>query len=160
MKRLYIQFTRPAGGFTPFSWAIRTVQRTDFSHVRFFWENSVGVPVVYEASGSSVKFLGPHAQENKPTNIIDMFYIDLTPEQYRKLVRICMTYAGVEYGTGQILNITLSMITGCKQERDGAATMVCSEIAARILVALGHDLQADFDYITPKELYEWCCANL
>lgn len=160
MSTLYVQFTRPAGAFKPFSWAIRTVQRTSFSHVRFFWVNSVGVPIVYEASGSSVKFLGPNAQKKKLTEIVDSFAIDLNKEQYRELVRICMTYAGIEYGTDQILKIAWSLLTGSKASGDGDTTMVCSEIAARILVALGHEVCADFDYVTPKELHEWCRKNL
>ena len=68
-KLVFIEFTRPKSWLNPLSWLIRLVECTPYSHVRLSWINSVGVPVVYEASGTSVKFLGPLALVDNPVII-------------------------------------------------------------------------------------------
>ena len=160
MRKLKVQFTCPTESKV-FSQVIKLVQGTDFSHVRFFWVNSVGVPIVYEAGGSSVRFMGPIAQSHHPVRVVKEFSLDVSKEQYRSLVKICMTYAGIEYGRLQILKILYRLITNSSKGGDGEDTMVCSELSSRILHALGHLKEnTDFDQITPKELYEWCMKNL
>jgi len=159
VKKLHIQFTRPVG-FKLLSWLIRVVQGgTSYSHVRLCWVNSVGVPIVYEASGSSVKFLGPKAGDAVVVN--RQYVLEVDKEQYRKLVRICMLYAGVSYGVWQVINIGLKTLFGLTLPGDGDNTIVCSELVARVLEeGLGFNLPYNFDKVTPKELEQWCSKNL
>lgn len=161
MRQLTVQFTRPASGFKPVSGLIRVVQRTEFSHVRFTWTTSLGLPVVYEASGSAVKFLGPLAQAAKPVTVVDEFTLPLTEDSHRNLVHQCMYYSGVEYGKVQLLKMAWFLLTTRAPRGDGEVTQVCSELCGRILQGLGLGLaDIDFDQFRPDQLHHWCKENL
>jgi hypothetical protein len=157
MTKLYIEFTRPKGKIFPFfSWLIRLVERSRFSHVRLTWVNSTKTKVVYEASGSQVSFFGPKAQEKRPVVIEKMYEVDISKEEYRALVKICMEYAGVKYGAMQILGIVLSYLFFLKKNPltpKGDYSQVCSEIVARFLEDVKNvDIKGDLNIIGPKGL--------
>ena len=154
MKTLSVEFTHPQRcGF--FSSLIKLIQRTPYSHVRLSWINSTGVKVVYEASGSSVRFFGPLAMTDRPTVVVDSFTFDLDKEGYRQLIKTCMTYAGIEYSFGQVINIGLSNL-GFRWKpfsQDNEYAQVCSELVTRVLQDLGINLKLDPDMAGPREIH-------
>lgn len=157
MKTLYVEFTKSSKRFAPFSWLVSKVQGTEYSHVRLRWVNSTQTPIIYEASGSSVRFIGPMAGLNLSSKVIHRFSFELNHEQYKELVKICMTYAGVQYSIKQVINIGLNNL-GIKWQpfrRDSEYAQVCSELVARVLQALGKEIDFDPDTAGPRELYNF-----
>jgi hypothetical protein len=123
--------------------------------VRFTWINSTQTPIIYEASGISVKFKGPIAAKEKPVTIVHNFTFELTREQYRALIHKCMTYAGVQYSFKQVINIGFANL-GIKWKpfkQDSEHAQVCSELGVRILNSLGYKINLDPDMSGPRELY-------
>jgi hypothetical protein len=154
-RLVLVQFTRPKKWFQPISWAIRKFQKTEYSHVRISWMAMKTVPVVYEASGSSLKFIGPMAAKDNPVHIAHQYNINLSIEQYRELVRTCMTYANIEYGKKQLVGMGITRIFGLKKNplADGKKSQVCSEVVGHLLQKiLGWDIGLDLETAGPKEL--------
>jgi hypothetical protein len=159
MRTVSIQFTRPANcWFKWFSWVVRLIEWTPYSHVRLKWSASWGDPVVYEASGSDVKFLGKLGLDQRPIKVLAEFNFDLTDQQYRKLLHICMANAGVNYGVKQILGIGIARLFRLSRNpfSQGRKSQVCSEVVGRFLEeVLEHDTQLDLDLAGPKDIYEY-----
>ncbi len=156
MRTLKIQFTRPRAWLKPMSWLIRLFQRTPYSHVRFCWISSTGIEVIYEASGSNVKFIGPLAAKENPITVIEEFSFELDQAEYRNLIKSCMTYAGISYSIPQIISIGLMQLGLCKNclARDHEYAQVCSELVIRVLKDLNINLELDPDTAGPKEVYK------
>ena len=108
MKTLYVGFTKSSKRFAPFSWLVSKAQKTEYSHVRLRWVNSTQTPIIYEASGSSVQFIGPMIGLTLSSKVYPRFSFELNYKPYKELVRICMTYAGVQYSIKQVINIGLN----------------------------------------------------
>lgn len=153
-----IEFTRPKGGFKPLSWLIRKISRSEFSHVRLRWMG-VGqtVDVIYEASGTSLKFIGPIASKYKPVTIVDSYKFNLDMDSYTMTVLLCMNYAGIEYGKKQLLGMGIARVFRLKKNpfADGKKSQVCSEVVGYFLEKiLGWDTGLDLDVAGPKEIRE------
>jgi len=163
MADISIEFTTPRGKILPiFSWLIRVVQGTPYSHVLLRWTNSTGVDIVYEASGQMLKFLGPEATKNRYT-IHKRYKTELTREQYKELIKLCMTNAGLDYGVKQILGICLVYLFKLKKNpfADGRKSQVCSEIVGRFLEqVLGWQLDLDLDIAGPKQIDDYLSSKL
>lgn len=157
MTELFMEFTRPSG-CKPISWAIRAIQGTPYSHVRFRWINSMGVEIIYEASGSNVKFIGPLAASSMKVDTVASVRFTLDRPQYRELVRVCMTYAGVTYGKLQLIGIGLAQLFNLNRNplSRGTRQQVCSELAGRVMEeVLGQKIPLDWDMAGPKEIHDW-----
>jgi hypothetical protein len=153
--QIYIEFTRPKSLLKPFSWAIRAIENTKYSHVRIRWINSVGVDIVYEAAGDRVRFLGPLAQEDNKVDVIKSYCLELSRDEYRGLVKVCMENAGVQYGMLQIFGILLVRVFNLKKNplSQGRKSQVCSEVVGRMLqevLDIGHEL--DLDTAGPRDI--------
>jgi hypothetical protein len=155
-RHVYIEFTRPHKDYKRFpilSWLIRLIEWTPYSHVRLTWINTTGRKVVYEASGASVKFIGTLSQEKKKVKILDSYEIDITREEYRKLIDLCMKYADISYGLLQLLGIGLSYLPWFDKNifSDGRRSQVCSELVGEILESVKNiDIKEDLDIAGPK----------
>lgn len=161
--QVYIGFSKPRHWLVPFSWAIRAVERTRYSHVLLAWSSPVTqVPVIYEASGSSLRFLYRKIFDKK-NEIIETYKVDVTRAQYRQLVKWCMTNAGVEYGVKQIIGILLQRIFRLKKNplSEGRKSQVCSELVGAVLEQVfGKELNLNLDIAGPRDIREWCVNNL
>ena len=156
MRTLYIDFTRPIDKpFPVFSYGIRAVQGTPYSHVRLRWINSTGRQVIYEASGSSVKFVGTLAQEQSKVHIVKSYEIGLDRSRYRGLIDLCMEYAGVNYGKLQIIGIALAYLFNMSKNplSSGKYSQVCSELVGRFLEeVMGFELHLNLDVAGPLQI--------
>ena len=154
--RLFIEFTRPAGGFKPLSWLIRLIQGTEFSHVRVRWiTKGTNSEICYEAGGGSIHFMGTVARRRKPAVIVKSYTVILTKVEYRKFLGYCLKYAGINYGTVQIVGMAFSYLFRNRYNKlaDNKKTMVCSELVYYLLhEALGFDLDFRPEVDGPKEL--------
>jgi hypothetical protein len=153
-RTVYVEFTRPTY-FSSLSWIIRLFEGTKYSHVRLRWVNNAGLSIIYEASGISVKFLGPEAQREKHSEVIHSYSIGVDFVQYKKTLDLCMRNAGISYGFKQLLGIGLVRIFGLNKNplSNGRKSQVCSEIVGRFLQEIldrGYNL--NLDTASPKDI--------
>lgn len=159
---LTVGFSRPKGKLLPlFSWAVRLVECTPYSHVYIRWTSSHGVPVVYEASGTSVKFVNGNLHE-QDVKTIDSFTFDISEQAKWNLVKFCLENAGSPYEVKQIVGILcvkIAKLFGRKIKnpfKSGRYTQVCSELVGYVLRdVLGKDLDLDLDTASPKDIYSY-----
>jgi hypothetical protein len=116
------------------------------------------MPLIYEASGISLKFIGPFAaaSNKRKTRIDHQFTLDLTTAELAEVERMCMLYAGTDYSFKQVINIGLANL-GIRWrpfKPDSYHAQVCSEIVTRILFLLDYKINLDPDMAGPRELYE------
>lgn len=152
-----IEFTEPVGHWFPiYSWLIKKVQGTRYSHVRMSWYGSVDrKKIIYEASGSQVHFKGTLSQKILKANVVKSYSIRLSKDQYRKMIALCMEYAGVSYGSAQAIGIAMVHLFGLKLNplSQGRSSQVCSELVGRFLVeVLELDLEINLDIAGPLEI--------
>ena len=154
-RKLKIEFTRPSKGFAPLSRAIRFIEGTPYSHVRLKWETGQGDDIVYEASGISIKFLGEKAQKARPVDVICSYSIDLSKDEYKALLYLCLSNAGLDYGFGQLIGILLHKLfsTNVNILSKGSNAQVCSEVVGRFLQdVIGIGREMDLDLVGPKDI--------
>lgn len=161
---VFVEFTRPLYKTLPlFSYIIRAVERTPYSHVRLRWVNSVGVPVVYESTAASCRFLGPEAQQQFQAEALKRYILELNREQYRELVKVCMEKAGTDYGYLQLIGILIARVFRLKSNplSHGRDKQVCSELVAEIIKrVLKLDTGKDLDIIGPRDIDRFLQENL
>ena len=133
-RKITVEFTRPTKFFPVFSWIIRLIEKTEYSHVRLKWVSSTGIEVIYEASGTNIKFKGPLAAKNTAV-VVKSYDLIVDNAGYKRLVFLCMTYAGLEYGLVQLLGILLVKVFRLKKNplSRGKKSQVCSELVGRFL---------------------------
>lgn len=159
---LTVGFSKPKGKFLPvFSWLIRLVEWTKYSHVYVSWETSYGVTVVYEASGTTVKFMNA-ALHAKQAETIDSFKLEISDQAKYNLIKFCLENVGRPYGAKQIVGIAyvkLARLFRCNVKnpfKDGHYTQVCSELVGYVLRdVLGKDLDLDLEAAGPRDIYEY-----
>ena len=158
MKQFYIQLTRPNKGFKALSWLIRKILRTDYSHVIVRWFGAKDkVEIVWEAAGSSIRFLGPIAHDKKYV-VIKEYAVDITPTEYSKLIEYTHKYAHVDYGKLQLIGMLIARIFKMKKNilSKGEAEQVCSEAVAGLLKFVkGWDIDINMDVYGPDALDKW-----
>lgn len=151
-----IGFSRPKNSkFAFFSWAIRAVDKTPYSHVYVRWFSKTAETwVTYEAAGHSVRFLSNKLFE-KNLDVVKEFEIKLSEECWPKLLRFCLDNASVSYGKKQILGIALAKAFRLKQNpfKDEEDTMVCSELVGRVLEHMGITFDKPLDLLDPKDIF-------
>jgi hypothetical protein len=152
--KIKIGFSKPKKWFVPFSWAIRALYNTKYSHTYVRWYSSgVKVDVAYEASGTSVHFTCKEVF-NKKTQIIHEYELDITREQYMSLLHWCMTNAGVSYGTKQAVGIGIMKMFDLSHNPLGDKNkQICSEVVAHILNEIKDlGIGVDFEKASPKDI--------
>lgn len=158
-RKISIQFTRPVGWYKILSHIIRWISGTPYSHARLFWLGAGGnIKVVYEASGSHIKFMGPISQKDNPVKVIEEFEILIDRKEYRKLVELCMTYANVQYGRMQLIGMGLVRIFELAKNpfANGRKSQVCTEVIGYFLEdILKWNTGLDYEVAGLKELCEF-----
>lgn len=159
--KLTIGFSKPKKHLFPiFSWLIRLFEGTSYSHVYVKWHSrGADTNVLYEASGSSVKFLGEKVYNDRIQPIHE-YEVTISSETYKKLLKFCMENAGINYGIKQVFGIALVKIFKLKKNpfSDNKKSQICSELIGHILEdVLGRDLDLDLDLdiAGPKAIKEY-----
>lgn len=152
-----IEFTRSNKKFPVLAWLIQLIEKTKYSHVRMCWLAMKEIPIIYEASGSSLKFIGPEANKSNPVEVVHCYKLNLSNDEYRGLVKLCMRYSNISYGKKQIVGMGLVRMFGLKKNpfADGRKSQVCSEVVGTFLdKVLGWNTGLDLDIAGPKEIQE------
>lgn len=154
---IIIGFSRPKGWFAPFSWAIRALYRTRYSHtyVRFY-ASGAKADAYYEASGTSVKFVGSNIFKHK-SKVIHEYKISITKSQRQELVGWCLNNAGVDYGVMQAVGIGLMKIFNLETNPFGNKNkQICSEVVGHILRDIADlGITIDLEKASPKDIKDF-----
>lgn len=160
MNELYIGFSKPKK-FKLFSWLIRIVENTNFSHVYImFYSSKYERWLIYQASGSMVNFIEAKRFFNK-NEIIKTFLVVCSEDSRTKAITKAIDYCSAPYGIKQIFGILCVKIARLFNKdiknpfSDGEATWVCSEIVTSMLKELGMDVGIKLDNVTPKDVYKF-----
>lgn len=160
---LKIQFTRPPGKFKPLSYLIRKILGTKYSHVLARWQAAQGkIDLVWEAAGSSIRFLGPIAHAGR-YEVVREFKIPLTRAEYKRMIKYTHKYAHVNYGRWQLVGMLIARIFRLNKNiiSQGEAEQVCSEAVAGLLKYVkGWDIDMNMDVYGPDKLEKWLITKL
>lgn len=160
MRKIFVGFSKPKNQKAPFfSWAIRAIQGTKFSHVYCLTETKYNIDIIYQASGHQVNFVSEEMFLTK-NEVVREFCFNVSDEAFDKYMIFSLKNAGKPYGVKQIFGILLVQLFGLEKNpfADGTNKYVCSELVADILFEIGRlSYSRDvLDKITPKTIYDLC----
>lgn len=164
---IMVGFSRPKKhSFPIFSWLIRLIEWTPYSHCYIRWGSEwLERDVVYEASGTMVHFKEGKRFDDK-VEVVHLFEIECSSDTRKKVIQKAMDFSGAPYGLKQVAGILLVKMArwiGCDLKNpfsDGNKTWVCSEIVAEILEELGVEFSVSKDNVTPRDLFEGLNSKL
>ena len=108
-KRIYIGLSKPRKE-TVVSKLIKIVLRTPYSHCYVRWKTSWGFDAVYEASGTSVKFVGGDIW-HKRNKIEKEWPIDISIRTYHdKFLPYLMSRSGLQYAFMQLISLFFVLV--------------------------------------------------
>ena len=153
MKSMVIGFSKPKNRRFPImSYLIKWYLKTPYSHVYIkFNSSSLNRWLVYEAVGGGVRFVGLNLWSEKAEEIKE-FTIQISDEQYVKVMQYCVDHAGYKYGTMQNVGIFLADALKLK-DNPFKSGKVCSEVIGEILQDNGYPIAKKPDLVTPKDIY-------
>lgn len=160
VKTIFIGFSKPKNSFFPiFSWAIRLIEKTNFSHVYVRHATHYNIDIIYQASGHAVNFESGELFFKKAQTVKE-FEFRVSDEAFDAYMSFALRNVGKPYGIKQIFGIFLLKIFKLKSNpfKNGSADYVCSELVAEILYELGlykYDRET-FDRLTPSNLFRFC----
>lgn len=158
MHKVIIGFSKPINRLVPpvFSWAIRLIEWTKFSHCYIKFQTRAGHILIFEAAGGSLRLIN-YDYWKKQNKTIAEFHLELSEFQYRKFFSQITKTAGTPYGNWQILGIFLHNIFNFKSNllSRGSQAQVCSENVMSFLKNIyGLPITYNQDLVTPKDIYK------
>lgn len=153
MKTITIGFSKSKKRFAFGSYIIRMFQKTTYSHVYIkFRSDSLNRTLIYEAVGGGLRFIGTKVWESHAEEVAS-FSIDISQENYVKLMQYCVDNAGTEYGFVQNIGIAMCELLSLKTNpfKEGKN---CSEVVGEILKLEGIIFEKETNLLTPKDIYK------
>lgn len=163
MRKIYVGFSKPIHKILPvYSWAIRLLEGTRFSHVYIRHETKYKIDLIYQASGTQVNFESGELFFKKAEAIRE-FQFEVSDEAFDKYMEFAIRNAGKPYGILQVFGILFVSLFSLEKNPfpSGSANYVCSELVGEILYEIGrfkYDREL-FDKLTPKDLFEFCLKH-
>lgn len=164
MRKVIIGFSKPKGFFKPFSWAIRLVERTAYSHVYIRARSEkLGVDLIYQASGSQVNFMGLEHFKTQATSVHE-FECEIPDSDYDDFMRWAIINSGAPYSAKQPLGILLIKLFNLRKNPfgNGEFAWVCSELVffffrkfAKIVIN-----ENEVETIGTRGIFDLCEKNL
>lgn len=151
MKKITIGFSKSRKRFALFSYLIKKYLKTSYSHVYIKFQSlSLDRVLIYEAVGGGVRFIGSNLWE-KHAEEIKSYTLDISDENYIKLLQYCVDNSGLEYGYLQ--NIGVVIADFLKMKKNPFRTNVnCSEMLGNILKLEGYEISKDVNLLTPLDI--------
>jgi hypothetical protein len=161
MDSIVVGFSRPNGWFEPFSWLIRLIDQSSFSHTYIKYYNTYsGRWMIFQSSGLQVNYIG-ETRFNTKEIICKEFQIPITTDQKIQMVQYATDTLGTPYGVKHIFGIFIVKLVNIFGKRivnpfDESGTMVCSELVAYMLnqIILPTDT-INFETATPTDVYNY-----
>ena len=162
MATVTIGFSKSSSKFAPFSWIIKLVQGTPYSHAYLkIHRDDINRDVYYQASHDLVNFMSS-TQFNNEETIIKEIDFEFTDSDKIKLSQFMYDQLGKPYAVSEILGllcVVLCAKIGIKIQnpvQDGTSQFYCSELVSYFLSQCdGITLPKDLADMTPKDLYEF-----
>jgi len=162
MQQIRIGFSRPTSWFAPFSWIIRLVQWTPYSHVYVsFYSSKYERRLVYQASSLFVNFFGPKTFVKKEL-VVREFSLSISDETYKKFMQFAIDEAGDPYDILSIIGIGVVLLMGLFGKKISnpfgkrAGTFFCSKLVGDILIEIiGAHIAGDINTMLPKDIYNY-----
>ena len=165
MRKFTIRFTSPKHHpFPIFSWLIKLFEWWfDASHVQLCWDSKkYNEPLIYEASGLNIHFIGMEYLKEEHWHIEHVFEIEVPEEVYHATVKWCIRHAGLEYdlkGVFGFIWVLINKMFGRKIKNPwgkGTGKQFCSEMFIYILRDVwGHDYPGDANLAGPKAVFKY-----
>lgn len=155
MKNVRIGFSKPRGSFNPFSWLIRLVCRTPYSHVYCsHLSEKYGSTLIYQASGVQVNFMSKQ-QFDKRAFVVSEFEFEITEERFSDYMKWAIEQSGAPYSFIKLFEIAFNINIRTSSEPE----WVCSVLAAKICKDYLDDSINNIEYKTPKDIFNFCSAS-
>lgn len=160
MKQIIIGFSQPKCFFPWFSWLIRAIEGTSFSHTYVkTYSLTADCWLIYQAGGSQVNFMSEKQFDNT-ARIIKEFTFEISEESHRNYIRWAVRNAGLPYGLKTVLGILLVRVFNLKKNPlgDGEKTLFCAELSRIALTDfIGvHLPREEFETAGLAKLYGLC----
>lgn len=153
MRKLDIHFTSSSKFFPIGCWIIKAYMRTKYSHVAFKFTTNRNKSLIYEAVGVGVRFISESLWLKKVI-IEETYSIDLTEEQFNKIMDFCIDHAGISYGYLQNIGIVIADLLKLDHNPFDMKEEVCSQILGEILIEIGYKFKKQSNLLTPKDIQE------
>lgn len=159
MRKVTVGFSRSTKPFAIGSLLIRWYMGTPYSHVYMKFDSpSMNRSLIYEAVGVGVRFIGLERWKNHALEV-DSFELEVSEENYKKIMQFCIDQSGIEYGFWQNLGIIIANI--CKKSNNSLTDGEnCSEAIGEILKLEGFEIHKDLNLLTPKDIHEILSTKL
>jgi hypothetical protein len=162
MNEIIIGFSRPKAWLEPFSWLIRLITWSSFSHAYIrFYDTEYNRWLIFQASGAKVNFIGMTMFDGLE-NIYEEFNVPISDLTKKVVVQSAIDICGSPYGVGQIIGfgwVLLARLFGKKVKNPFASnsSFVCSELVAEILIEIDKEDSGTLDPSTmsPQDLYNF-----
>lgn len=161
MQTIIVGFSKPKK-FKIFAWLIQKAYSIPYDHTYIrIHATKYDRDLIYQASKTMVNFMGVEhfLSEN---DVIREFSVNLSDENYIKMMQFAIDTAGTPYGFKSILGLAIQRIAfWCGKNiknpfSDGKITEVCSELISTILIEFGEkELPKDVDDMTPLDVYNF-----
>ena len=110
MESIIVGFSRPKK-FMPFAWLIMKAYRIPYSHVYIKLNaKKYDRDLIYQASKSMVNFMSMEVFDSH-NKIYCEFKLDITSEDYIKLLQFCIDNAGRPYSLKEVLGFAIQKIS-------------------------------------------------
>lgn len=161
MKELIVGFSKPKS-FSLSAWFIMAGYNIPYDHVYVKIDlEDYDRTIVYQASSTMVNFMSLELFNDSVT-IVDEFTVQISDENYQKLIQFALDNAGKPYGFVEcvgLLIVRIFELFGKKIQNplgSGQSTYVCSKLAGFILEQYaGASIPDDIDNITPKDVFNY-----
>lgn len=159
MDEIIIGFSRPKAFFEPFSWLIRLVLWTPYSHAYIRYYDSYHKRwIIFQASGLTVNFIGQSMFDGKE-DIYAEFSVPLIDSTKKEVIQKAIDKCGSPYGVGQIIGFGWILFMRLFRKNVSnpfysSSSYVCSELVADILVEINQG-NLDPSTMTPKDVYRF-----
>jgi hypothetical protein len=131
MRKISIGLSAP-NKFKLGAFAIQKYINRDYSHVLIYWHSdSINKTLVYQASLGMVHFCSMERFESH-NSVVKHYDLEVTDNQFNKLVSKCVELAGVEYSVLELLGIFTNNVLNRDLIGDQPG-FICSELVAELL---------------------------
>lgn len=155
MKEIYVGFSSPK------AWkigaeAIQMWMHKPYSHVFVCWKSDkISRVLVYHAAHGSVHF-NSIARLQEDNEIVALYKLSISDDQYTALLQKCIDLAGVDYGYVELLKILVkdtcdSLGFQCKMVENSRG-YICSELLAELLIGLGATFERPTFLLRPDHI--------
>lgn len=158
MESIFIGFSKPKAIFVPYSWIIRLLQRTKYSHVYIRIPSlSLQRDLIYQASGSKVNFVGLKKFNDEEITVKE-YSLQISSEIKTKILQYAIDNSGAKYGIISAIGVAWIIINSWFNRKitnpfkDGQKTFFCDELAGYIIEEIGIDIPFNPENVGPKEI--------